>query len=151
MSAANDPVGDLAYEDSGWLSAIGWQVFLASVCFMQAGMIQGLIVLNNPSYVSRPWHGTLLTIAAVCFAIIFNTLLAVKLPLIEGIVLVIHIAGFLAVIIPLWIMAPRAPGSALLDFQNNGGWSTMGISAMIGLQTPLTALIGYDCSVHMCK
>lgn len=118
---------------------------------MQAGIIQGLIALNNPSYVAHPWHGTLLTIAAVCFAIIFNTLLAVKLPFIEGIVLVVHIIGFFAVTIPLWITAPRAPGSVLFDFQNNGGWPTIGLSAMIGLQTPLTALIGYDCSVHMCE
>lgn len=52
----------------------------------------------------------------------------------------------------LWVMAPRAPAhTALLDFINNGGWSTKGLSAMVGLVTPLNVLIGYDCSVHMCK
>lgn len=118
---------------------------------MQAGIIQGLISLTDDRYTSHPWHGTLLSIAAVTFAIIFNTLLAVKLPMIEGIVLILHIAGFFAIILPLWIMAPRAPGSVLVEFTNNGGWPTLGVSAMLGLQTPLTALIGYDCSVHMCK
>lgn len=141
-----------AHNLTGWLSAIGWQVFLASVCFMQGGIIQGLIALNNPNYPFHSWHATLLTIGASAFAIIFNTVLAVKLPLIEGCVLVLHLAGFFAVIIPLWIMAPRAPASTvLLEFSNNGGWPTTGLSAMIGLTTPLTALIGYDCSVHMCK
>jgi len=126
-------------------------VFLASVSFIQAGIIQGLISLTDSNYVFQHWHGTLLTIAAVTFAIIFNTLLAVKLPLIEGIVLILHIAGFFAIVIPLWLMSSRAPARVLVEFTNNGGWSSMGISAFIGLQTPLTALIGYDCSVHMCK
>jgi hypothetical protein len=39
----------------------------------------------------------------------------------------------------------------LLEFSNNGGWPSTGLSAMIGLTTPLSVLIGYDCSVHMCK
>ncbi|KAK0971669.1 hypothetical protein LTR54_017732 [Friedmanniomyces endolithicus] len=134
----------------GWLCAIGWQVYLAGVCFMVGGIIQGLIALNYPSYVPQRWHATLLTIAIIASAIMFNTFLAVRLPLIEGIVLVLHLCGIFAIIIPLWVMAPRAPAhTALLDFVNNGGWPTTGLSSMIGLVTPLNVLIGYDCSVHM--
>lgn len=81
----------------------------------------------------------------------FNTALAVRLPLIEGIILILHVAGFFGVFIPLWVLAPRAPSDVLLQFTNNGGWPTTGIAAMIGLTTPLTALIGYDCSVHLSK
>jgi hypothetical protein len=40
---------------------------------------------------------------------------------------------------------------ALLTFRNNGGWPTTGLSAMVGLLTPMAVLVGYDCSVHMCK
>ncbi|KIW50408.1 hypothetical protein PV05_11997 [Exophiala xenobiotica] len=134
----------------GWLSSIGWQVYLAGVCFMVGTVIQGLIALNVEGYVWHNWHGTLLSIAAISFAIIFNTVLAVQLPLIEGIVLILHFAGFFAIIIPLWVMAPRSNAhDALLVFTNNGGWSSTGLSAMIGLTTPLSVLIGYDCSVHM--
>ena len=119
---------------------------------MVGGIIQGLIALNDETYVPQRWHATLLTIAVISSSIIFNTFLAVRLPLIEGIVLVLHLCGIFAIIIPLWVMAPRAPAHvALLDFQNNGGWPTTGLSAMIGLVTPLNVLIGYDCSVHMCK
>jgi choline transport protein len=114
--------------------------------------IQGLIALNVQDYVWHAWHGTLLSIAAIFFSIVFNTSLAVKLPLIEGVVLVLHLAGLFAIIIPLWVMAPRANAhDALLVFTNFGGWSSNGLSAMIGLTTPLSVLIGYDCSVHMCK
>ncbi len=119
---------------------------------MVGTVIQGLIALNVEGYVWHNWHGTLLSIAAISFAIIFNTVLAVQLPLIEGIVLILHFAGFFAIIIPLWVMAPRSNAhDALLVFTNNGGWSSTGLSAMIGLTTPLSVLIGYDCSVHMCK
>ena len=49
-------------------------------------------------------------------------------------------------------MGPRAPvRTALLDYQNLGGWDSMGLAALIGMVTPLNVLIGYDCSVHMCK
>jgi len=118
---------------------------------MVGTIIQGLIVLNVTDYVWHSWHGTLLTIAVVVFAILFNTVLAARLPLIEGTVLILHLAGFFAIIVPLWVMAPRAHPSILLDFSNNGGWSTTGVSAMIGLTSPMSVLIGYDCSVHMCK
>lgn len=113
--------------------------------------IQGLIALNVTDYVWQNWHGTLLTIAVVAFSIIFNTVLAARLPLIEGAVLILHLAGLLAIIVPLWVMAPRAHPHILFEFSNNGGWSSTGLSAMIGLTSPLSVLIGYDCSVHMCK
>lgn len=137
---------------TGWLTAIGWQVYLAGVCFMVGGIIQGLVILNNDSYEPQRWHHTLFTIAVITSSIIFNTFLAVKLPLIEGMILVLHWCGIFAIIIPLWIMAPRTPvNEALFNYQNNGGWPTVGLSAIIGMVTPLNVLIGYDCSVHMCK
>ena len=117
---------------------------------MVGGIIQGLIALNNPEYGFERWHATLLTIAIVTFAIVFNTVLAVRLPLVEGCILVLHLAGFFAIFIPMWVLAPRAkPQDVLLTYTDNGGWGSLGLSAMIGLQTSLSALIGYDCSVHM--
>jgi len=84
---------------TGWLSAIGWQVYLAGVCFMVSGIIQGMIALNDESYVPQRWHGTLITIAIIFNAIMFNTFLAVKLPLIEGILLGLHVCGVFAIVV----------------------------------------------------
>ncbi|KAJ4301530.1 hypothetical protein N0V90_003623 [Kalmusia sp. IMI 367209] len=135
---------------SGWLTAVGWQVYLASVCFLVGTIIQGLIALNNPEYSYARWHGTLLAIAIVFFTISFNTVFASKLPLVEGVALVVHIGGFLAIVITLWAMAPRRTAAdALLNFTNGGGWSSTGLSSMIGLLAPMAVLVGYDCSVHM--
>lgn len=103
---AEDESGRLQWR-KGWLCATGWQVFLASVAFIVGTIIQGLIILNNELYEYKAWHGTLLAIAVIGFSIIFNTSLATRLPLIEGIVLIIHMTGLFGVIIPLWVLAPR--------------------------------------------
>lgn len=118
---------------------------------MAASIIQGLIVLNNPSYVSQPWHGTLLTIGICLFAIFFNTVIASKLPLVEGTLVFLHIAGLFVVIIVLWTLAPRhTAGDAFLHITNNGGWPTDGISVVVGLYPLVVSLMGFDSAVHMC-
>lgn len=91
-------------------------------------------------------------IAVAAFAILFNTFLAKKLPLVEGLILVLHILGLFAIIIPLWILAPRNnAAAAFTQFTNSGGWSTTGTSVMVGLLTSLSALLGFDSAVHMCR
>lgn len=128
----------------------GWQAGLLSIAFVVGTVIQGLIVLNSPSYVFERWHGTLLVWAIASFCVIFNTLLAKKLPAVEGLVLTIHIMGLFAIVVPLWILSPRATANeALLTFTNGGAWPTLGLSAMIGLLAPVGSMCGFDCVVHM--
>jgi choline transport protein len=113
-------------------------------------MIQGLLVLNNPEYIFKPWHGTLLVIAITAFCIIFNTFLAKRLPMVEGLVLIIHLLGFFAVLVPLWVLAPRSSATQVFtEFTNLGGWSTTGLAFMVGLLSPIYTLIGADSAVHM--
>lgn len=120
---------------------------------MVGTIIQGLIIINNnENYVFQAWHGTLLSIAVICFAIIFNTFLAGKLPFTQGVAVVVHILGRFGVIIPLWILSPRGDShKVLLEFTNLGNWPTTGLSSMIGLTTPVSICIGYDCSVHLAE
>ena len=66
----------------GWLCFTGWQGAICAVCFLTGTVIQGLIILNNESYVPRAWHGSLLIIAIASFSVIFNTVLAKRLPLV---------------------------------------------------------------------
>lgn len=65
-----------------------------------------LIVLNKPDYVYETWHGTLLTIGGAAATMCFNVFLARKLPLIEGVLVVIHIFGFFGVIVTMWVLSP---------------------------------------------
>ena len=113
-------------------------------------MIQGLIVLEDSSYIFKRWHGTLLVMAIVAFCIIFNSFLAKKLPMIEGMVLILHLLGFFGVLIPLWVLSPLNSASDVFGtFTNLGGWSTTGLSFMVGLLTPVYTLLGADSAVHM--
>ena len=136
----------------GWLTAIAWQVYLAGSCFMSGSVIQGLIALNRPDYSYHRWHGTQLTIGVVILSAAINVLFASRLPVIGRIVLILHIGGLLATVIPLLVMAPKGSASeVLLKFQNNGGWPTTSLSTIIGMAPVVGILNGYDCIAHMCE
>lgn len=129
---------------------MGWQVGLTSLAFLAGTMIQGLLVLNYPEYVFEQWHGTLLVVAITTFCIIFNTVLAKRLPMVEGTILCIHILGFAGVLIPLWVLAPlNNPLQVFTEFLNLGGWDSNTLSFFIGLLAPVYTLIGADSAVHM--
>lgn len=114
---------------------------------------QGLITLNVPAYEPQPWHGTLIVIGVGFSAVFFNTFLAKKLPLVEGIMLILHIAGVFAIMIPLLVLAPRYNSSRAVftEFTNNGGWPTDGVAFMVGLNALVISLLGFDSSAHMCR
>ncbi|KAK5726664.1 hypothetical protein LTR15_002552 [Elasticomyces elasticus] len=134
----------------GWLIMMGWQTFLCGVSFVAASLILGLAVLNYPSYVIQPYHGTLLTIAIVALCTFFNIFLAVRLPLVEALVLLLHVAGVFIVIIPLWVTAPRGNAhDTIMVFTNSGGWWDTGLASVVGMVPTIGLLIGYDCSVHL--
>lgn len=131
---------------------LGWQAGIAGQCFTVALQIQGLIVLNTSSYASQPWHAVLLTIATAVCTVIFNSFFARKLPLLEGLILVIHVCGFFAILIPLWIFAPQHTNTQVwAEFEVSSGWPSVGLAALVGLTGPLYALMGSDSAVHMCK
>ncbi|KAI2815769.1 hypothetical protein CBS63078_10260 [Aspergillus niger] len=135
---------------TGWLCATGWECAIVSIAFLAGTIIQGLVILNYPDYVSERWHGTLITIAITLFSVLFNTFLAKKLPLVEAFILILHVAGFFIVIIPLWVLAPiKDAKTVFTQFTNGGDWNSNGTATMVGLITAITAMIGYDCTVHM--
>ena len=130
---------------------LGWQVNIASGGYLVALQVQGMIALNDSSYVAEPWHGTLMIIAVVTIAIVFNTFFARKLPLVEGLVLILHVFGFFAVLIPLWVFSPRQPAKAVFtEFTNAYGWGSQGLACLVGITGPMYALLGPDSAVHMC-
>nr|POF04539.1 putative amino-acid permease pb24d3.02c [Quercus suber] len=135
---------------TGWLCVLGWQVNIASGSYLVALQLQGIIVLNNEGYVAQPWHATLMIIAVAIIAICFNTFFAKKLPLIEGLILIIHIFGFFGILIPLWALSPRAPAKEVFtEFTNVNGWPTQGLACLVGIIGPMYSLIGPDSAVHI--
>lgn len=113
---------------------MGWQATLALGGYLTGTLVQGLIVLNNPTYHIEGWQGTLLFWGWVLVALGSNILISSWLPKVEGVVFLIHILGFAAILIVLAEMAPRnSIEDVFHTFLNEGGWQTQGLSFMIGL------------------
>jgi choline transport protein len=110
------------------------------------------MVLNNPDYVPERWHATLLTIAIVVLASLINIFATSQLPLLEGLILVLHVFGFFAIIIPLWVLSPRNSAARVFtEFSDGGGWGSLGTACIVGQICAITSFIGADSAVHMCK
>src|SRR5271163_5170162 len=56
----------------GWLTSLAWIATVATESIFAGTIIQGLITLDNPDYVSKRWQGTLLAWAVVALAIFIN-------------------------------------------------------------------------------
>lgn len=90
--------------------------------------------------------------AVVVFSMFFNTIGAKHLPLFESIILFLHVFGFFAILIPLWVLAPKAPAKVVFtEFSNFGGWSSVGAACIIGQLTATGSLGGSDSPAHLAE
>ena len=137
----------------GWLVICGWQALLAGGGYFGGALIVALIQLNHDNYVPELWHGTLLFWAIVIIAVLINTAATSLLPTIETFILVLHVAGFFAVLIPVVHLAPNKASAhdVFTQFSNGGGWPTQGLSFFIGLIGSVYAMFGCDSAVHMAE
>ncbi|KAA8572280.1 hypothetical protein MFRU_028g00090 [Monilinia fructicola] len=134
----------------GWLTMVGWQAIVASGGYLSASLIQGLMVMNNASYVPQRWQLVLLYWAMIAFAITVNTLISALLPKVESVILIVHTVGFFAILVPLIYWAPHGTASDVFTlFLNEGGWSTQTLSFFVGIMGPVFSLLGADGAVHM--
>ncbi|KAL4882162.1 amino acid/polyamine transporter I [Aspergillus karnatakaensis] len=135
---------------TAWLTFIGWQATFATAAFLTGTMIQGVAVLTHPGYVPANWHATFYYWAVVAFAVGINIVGRSVLPKFEGLILVVHIVGFFAVLIPLVSLADTVSAKDVFtQFINEGGWSSQGLSFFVGLIGCVFAFAGGDAAVHM--
>lgn len=135
---------------TGWLTVWGWQATLASVYYLAGAQIQGLITLTTPAYNPHPWHTVLLFWASMVFTIFMNTIVGRFLPKFEASILIIHILGFFAILLPLVVLGSHQDASEVFKtFLNTGDWPTQGLSFMIGLIGSVYTFTGADGAIHM--
>jgi choline transport protein len=95
-------------------------------------------------------HQSLLMVVIGVIGTLMNTHGAIHLPVLEGIVLVVHIFGFFCVITPLWVLAPKASASEVFGtFENFSGWSSIGAACFVGSITATGSFVGSDAAVHL--
>ncbi|MCJ1250204.1 hypothetical protein MMC30_007430 [Trapelia coarctata] len=135
---------------TGWMSVLSWQAGTASGSFLTGTIIQALIGVNSPDYQPANWQGTLLVFAMALLVYICNVWGARELPLAQKFLVVVHVLAFLAVIIVLWAIAPHQSATAVFtEFTNGGGWSSVGLSLMIGQISAIFASTCSDATAHM--
>lgn len=128
---------------AGWLTVITWQAFVAGTTIVTGTLVQGLLILNYPSYEYQRWHGTLLFYAILAFALLVNTYLGRLLPQIEPMMLFFHVMGFFGILITLIYLAPHQPAKEVFTtFLNLGGWDTTTLSFFVGLITAMSSFPG---------
>ncbi|GJJ08674.1 hypothetical protein Clacol_002893 [Clathrus columnatus] len=138
------------FAPKSWVSVLAWQTGVTSIAFLVASQIQSLLVVLDSHYVFEQWHATLLIIAVAFLAVIFNTILVKRLPLVETIALILHIAGFFVILISLWVLAPRNSAKVVFtQFTDGGGWGNIGLSTLIGILSPIFAFVGPDSAAHL--
>lgn len=103
-------------------------------------------MLNYESYIPERWHGTLLVVLIILFAAVFNTLLATRLHLVEGTILLVHIFGFFCILVPLWVLSPRTSSREVWTTFHDPGWGNIGLSSLIGMVASVLPLLGADAS-----
>ncbi|MCJ1355100.1 MAG: hypothetical protein MMC33_005091 [Icmadophila ericetorum] len=134
----------------GWMTVLAWQVVVASVMFLNATMIQALIIWNNANYTAPRWHATLLMIAFSAWACVFNTIGKRFVPIFETLAGCCHVIFFFIIMISMLATSTKASNDAVWkSFVNGGGWPSDGVSFCIGFLTPAFALAGIESIVHM--
>lgn len=58
----------------------------------------------------------------------------------------VYVASFIATIAVMWALCPHVDAhTALMDFKDEGGWSSMGLALMVGQISAIFALGGERC------
>lgn len=141
----------LAYM-TAWLTTLAWQAIAVSLGYLMSTLIQGVVVLSQPTYEPKQWHTVLLIWAIMLFAVFVNSTTGRALAKFEGVVLILHLAGFFGILIPLVYLAPHNEPSAVFNtFYNMGGWSSQALSFLVGFPFGAGPLVGADCAVHMAE
>ncbi|PMD37860.1 amino acid transporter-like protein [Hyaloscypha variabilis F] len=136
------------------LISIGGQIVLTASAAFAAGLqFQALITLNNPdSYVPARWQGMLFYWLVLLYSAAVNIWGSKVLPhtnLASG---VIHVVGFVAIMLVMGIMAPKHSAHfVFVEFSNTSGWSNDGVSWLVGLLSTVYPFLGYDAACHLAE
>lgn len=128
----------------------GWQAAFAASAFLTGSMIQGAAILGNSTYDALPWHATLICWCSLTLALVINIAGGKVLPRAEIALLVLHLAGFFAILIPVVSTAEHnSKEQVFTSFENTGKFQTQGLSWFVGMTTCAFAFGGADGAVHV--
>lgn len=70
----------------------------------------------------------------------------------EGFMLAIHIFGFCAVLVVMWVMGDKSPSKEVwTHFSDHSGWGSYGVATLVGSLGASGALLGSDSAAHLAE
>lgn len=127
----------------GWISIFARLSVCASIAFVVAKLVQGLLIFNTGSYQPLDWHATMLYWMVLLIAMAVNILGIKIFPHIESGAFIIHICFFFALLVPLVYLTPQSSAQYVFTgFENAGGWEDNGISWCVGLLSTAWSFVG---------
>ena len=78
----------------------------------------------------------------VAIGVLVNMITSRTLARFEGTILILHLVGFFAVLVPLVYYSPHGDGSVFSTFLNEGNWSTQTLSFFVGLPALAYTMFG---------
>lgn len=127
---------------TGWMSTLSWQAGTASGPFLVGTLIQASATAMYPDYAATAWQGTLMVIAVTLLVWALNVYGSKGMPLFQNVMLMVHVFGFLAIIIVFWTLNPRNTAEVTFtQITNGGGWNSTGLSLMVGQISAIYACI----------
>ncbi|KAE8397972.1 amino acid/polyamine transporter I [Aspergillus pseudonomiae] len=135
---------------TAWLVILGWLGAFASGVYMASSQIMGFVTITHTAFQPQPYQVMLLYWAYVAFAMFINVGTGRLLPKFEGFVLILHIAGFFVILIPLSYLGDHVSANEVFgSFNNEGGWPSLGLSLFVGMLGSNFAFTGCDAAIHM--
>ena len=113
--------------------------------FIVGSLAQTIIIVNDEEYLAPAWQCTLLAIGAVVLAYSGNVFGAKILPYWQNAIFGVHVFAYFAFIVPIWVSARTATHHQVwCEFSNSGGFSSIGLSVLVGQLTGISGQIGVD-------
>ncbi|KAK2737892.1 hypothetical protein FQN57_007343 [Myotisia sp. PD_48] len=135
-----------------WISVFGWQAASALGTYLGGTIIQAVVALNYPNYKPERWQATLMLYAVLALTLFVNMFLVKWLPGLEGLMFMLHIVGFFAIMIPVVHLAEISPVDFVFtSWSNMSGYPSDGLSWLIGQAGSAILFIGYDGACHMAE
>lgn len=127
----------------GSICVIGWIAAPTAAIYLAGSVLQSAVAMNAPDYEPKGWHVTLIMWGILLFCAILNTWLGMFLPVVETLILIVHVIGFFAFLIPILVIGPRADTKSVFDLTfNYGGWTDITLATLIGMKGTVAAFLG---------
>ena len=130
---------------------MAWITTCAQPAFLIGTLLQGLIVLNDETYVYERWHGTFLAWAVFSIPVCVNIFARRLLAPIEVVGGFTHIVFFIVWVAVLAALAPKSTSEFVFATNVFGlsGWKNSGVQWCVGLLSAVFPLGGFDGVLHM--